>query len=75
VTIAELLERLDRVRRNATGWVARCPAHEDRTPSLSVAEGDDGRVLLGCHAGCATGDVCSALGITEAQLFSTPARR
>lgn len=32
--------------------IARCPAHDDRNPSLSIADGDDGRLLLYCHAGC-----------------------
>jgi putative DNA primase/helicase len=34
------------------GWTARCPAHDDRTPSLSIRDADDGKVLVRCHAGC-----------------------
>jgi hypothetical protein len=48
----------------------RCPAHEDRTASLSLREGDDGRALLYCHAGCDVGDVCAALGLNLSDLFS-----
>jgi putative DNA primase/helicase len=33
-------------------WMARCPAHDDRKPSLSIRQGDDGKVLVRCHAGC-----------------------
>ena len=47
----------------------RCPAHEDRTASLSVKEGDDGRILLRCHARCETEDVVKALGLTMADLM------
>jgi DNA-binding transcriptional regulator YiaG len=43
--VSVVLGRLDLVRKSGKGWMARCPAHEDRTPSLSVSEGDDGRVL------------------------------
>jgi hypothetical protein len=50
------------VRRNGDGYMARCPAHEDRTPSLSVKDGADGRVVLYCHAGCTTEAVCEAHG-------------
>jgi len=39
------------LRQTGSGWSARCPAHEDRQASLSIAEGEDGRVLLKCHAG------------------------
>ena len=47
-----LLSRLDGVKKTGHGqWIARCPAHEDRSPSLSIAEKDD-RVLVHCHAGC-----------------------
>ena len=47
-----LLERLERVTQTPSGWMARCPGHEDRHPSLSIREGDDGRILIHCHAGC-----------------------
>ncbi|NQW09429.1 MAG: toprim domain-containing protein [Alphaproteobacteria bacterium] len=39
-------------RKAGGGWIARCPAHEDRTPSLSIRESDDGTLLVHCHAGC-----------------------
>ena len=46
--------------------MAKCPAHEDRTPSLRVSAGRDGRALLYCHAGCGTETVVKALGLSEA---------
>jgi putative DNA primase/helicase len=46
-----------------------CPAHDDRTPSLTVSQGEDGRVLVKCHAGCETEDVVTALGLTMTDLF------
>lgn len=49
--------------------MALCPAHEDTNRSLSVSEGDDGRVLLRCHAGCRTEDIVSALGLSMSDLF------
>lgn len=64
-----LLSRLDRVRKAGTGWSARCPAHEDRSASLSVSTGTDGRLLVHCFAGCAIGDVLGALGMTVSDLF------
>jgi hypothetical protein len=56
--------------KNGTTWKARCPAHADSTPSLSIGEGDDGRVLINCHAHCKTGAVLKELGLTMADLFS-----
>jgi DNA primase len=47
-------------RRSGTGWVARCPAHEDLNPSLSISE-VAGRILLHCHAGCPQADVIAVL--------------
>src|SRR5947209_1384357 len=64
-----VLERLDRVKRNGDGWSARCPAHEDRNPSLSVSETADGRVLLRCFAGCGFAAIVAALGLEERDLF------
>ena len=51
------------------GWTARCPAHEDNRASLSIGAGDDGRVLVHCHAGCTTEAIAAALGLTVADLF------
>lgn len=67
--IEQLLARLDGVRRAGKGYIARCPAHRDRSPSLSIASGDDGRLLVHCHAGCSIYDVVSALGLTVSDLF------
>ena len=60
MTAAEFVQGLEAVRRNGDGYMARCPAHEDRTPSLSVSDGDQGGVVLYCHAGCTTAAVCTA---------------
>jgi hypothetical protein len=70
MSAASLLERLQEVRSVGTGrWVARCPAHEDRSPSLSVRELDDGRVLLHDFAGCEVEAVLGAVGLNMAALF------
>jgi hypothetical protein len=69
MTIEELLERLDRVKRSGDGWTARCPAHEDKVASLSVGVGDDDRVLLHCFAGCSAEDIVSAIGFELKDLF------
>lgn len=51
------------------GWRSTCPAHDDRTPSLSVSRGKEGRVLLRCWAGCETLAVLQALGLSWSDLF------
>ncbi len=61
---------LERVRGRGPGrWVARCPAHKDRTASLSIRELEDGRMLLHCFAGCAVESVVAAAGLTLEDLF------
>ena len=66
-----LLQKLDGVKQTGTGrWLARCPAHADRHPSLSVRELDDGRVLVHDHAGCSAGDVLAAVGLGFEALFA-----
>lgn len=51
-------------------WQCLCPAHADRrTRSLCIAEGDDGKILLDCKAGCKVDDVCKVLGISLSDLF------
>ena len=70
---AESFAELVNARRCGRGkWQARCPAHQDRSPSLSIAEGSDGRVLVRCWAGCTTKNICAALGITLRDLFAGP---
>lgn len=68
--IEEVLGRLQGVYQTRPGkWVARCPAHDDKTPSLSIREAEDGRVLLYCWAGCPTERVLAALGLSWRDLF------
>lgn len=53
---------------------ARCPAHDDTAPSLSVTEGES-RVLIRCHAGCDVDTVLGALKLTKSDLFDVPKER
>lgn len=69
MTAQDILSRLQGVRGGRGQWTARCPAHDDRQNSLSVSEGNDGRVLLHCHAGCDVDRITAALGISPADLF------
>jgi hypothetical protein len=72
--VLERLGELDcrpRPRKSGRGYTARCPAHDDGSPSLSVREGDDGRALLHCFAGCELTSIREALGLTLADLFHT----
>ena len=64
--VGELLEGVKEVRRGKL--IGRCPTHVDKSPSLTVTEGDKG-TLLYCWAGCKTTDVVKALGIPIASLF------
>jgi hypothetical protein len=65
-----LTARLDQVKEVAPGkWIARCPAHDDKGPSLSIRELDDGRTLIHCFAGCPPADVVAAVGLQLADLF------
>lgn len=69
----QLLNRLELVRRTGPDrWIARCPSHPDKHPSLAVSEIAGDRVLVHCFAGCSTNDVVSAAGLTVGALF--PAR-
>ena len=69
MTAVEITECLH-ARRSGAGWIARCPAHEDRSPSLSIGEGRDGRILLHCFGGCTSEAVCESLGLSLTDLFS-----
>lgn len=62
------------IRKTATGWSAKCPAHADHGPSLSIRISEDGRLLLHCFAGCRLEEILAALGVTVADLFPSPRR-
>lgn len=64
-----VLARLDKPKRTGKGWAARCPAHEDKSPSLSITEAEGGKVLLHCFSGCHAGDVLAAIGLEWKDLF------
>lgn len=67
------LQRLERLKETGPDrWIACCPAHEDRSPSLSIRYCDDGRVLLHCFAGCDVEDVLSAIGLTFPDIMPEP---
>ena len=74
--VAVVLERLHCVKQaGAHKWTARCPAHEDKHASLSVACGEDGRCLLHCHAGCTLEAVCRAIDFEPKDLFVAEPRQ
>ncbi len=67
-----LLDRLDRVKQTGKGcWIARCPNHEDKTPSLSIKELNDGRILIHDFGGCGTVNVLESIGMSLGDLFPT----
>lgn len=67
--VENFLSRLDGVRGRNGSWVAKCPAHADRSPSLSVKGMPDGRILMHCFGGCGTDGVLGALGLSLTDLF------
>jgi hypothetical protein len=67
------LSRLGGVRQTGPDrWIARCPAHDDKSPSLAVRETDDARILLHCFSGCQPDEVLAAVGMTFADLHPAP---
>ena len=66
--IEDLLTKLTQVKPQHRGWVARCPAHEDHSPSLHITGGTS-LILLHCFAGCSFEAICAALQIAPADLF------
>ena len=65
-----LISRLDGVKQTGSGrWIARCPAHEDKNPSMTVRELDDGRVLIHDFAGCSPEEILASVGMTFSDLF------
>ncbi|MDR3212405.1 MAG: hypothetical protein LBT71_00580 [Azoarcus sp.] len=65
-----LLSRLEKVKQTGAGrWIARCPAHDDKGPSLSIRELDGGKILLHCFAGCDIAEITGAVGLEITDLF------
>jgi putative DNA primase/helicase len=62
--LQDLLGKLSHVRKTASGYVALCPAHDDKKQSLSVTE-KDGKILLHCHAGCSFDSILTASGTSK----------
>ena len=68
MTAEELAARCEGAKKTPGGYLVRCPAHEDRSPSLSLGDGRDGRVLLHCFAGCSFASIVAALHLDPADL-------
>lgn len=69
-----LLGRLEKVKQTGRDrWMACCPAHQDRHPSLSIAETHDGTILIHDFGGCPPGDVLAAVGMRLVDLFPNKA--
>jgi len=71
-TIAQTLHLIltkTRAKKQGAGWQGHCPAHKDKSPSFTVDHGRNGGIVLKCHRGCDIDSICSALGITQADLF------
>ncbi|MEO5858717.1 MAG: DUF927 domain-containing protein [Pyrinomonadaceae bacterium] len=66
--IDTILRRFPIAKKSGAGYLAICPAHNDRNPSLSITTKDN-KVLLRCHAGCTVEAVCAAAGIAPKNLF------
>jgi hypothetical protein len=66
-----LLSRLDKVRKTGRdSWMACCPAHPDKNPSLTIRETEDGRILVHDHGqGCSVHEIVAAVGLELTDLF------
>ena len=75
MTIDEVAKRFDDAKKVGNGYKAKCPCHDDANASLSISEGDGGRILVKCFAGCDTAAVLEAKGLKMQDLFNDPGRR
>ncbi|HET8688224.1 MAG TPA: CHC2 zinc finger domain-containing protein [Methanosarcina sp.] len=69
--VDEFISRLTKVRRTAkNSWLACCPAHDDKNPSMTVSEGSDGRILVHCFSHeCSITDIAEAVGLKVSDLM------
>lgn len=68
-TSAAQIAHLLHGKKTSRGWIAKCPAHEDRSPSLSISIGRSGQVLVHCFAGCTAEEVLRPIGLKAKNLF------
>jgi hypothetical protein len=68
MSLEALLSRLQKVKGKGNSFVACCPAHQDKSPSLAIRQADE-RILLHCFAGCSVDDIVSAVGMELSDLF------
>jgi putative DNA primase/helicase len=66
--LTEVLDKVEEIKQVGTGWSGKCPAHDDKTASLSISVGENNRLLMHCHAGCSFFAVAEALEIEPADL-------
>lgn len=68
--INDILNKLNKVKSTGKSrWIAECPSHKDKSPSLAIAVDSSGRVLLNCFAGCEAQSVIDAIGAEWSDLF------
>lgn len=68
--ITQIIERLRKPRRAGPNrYMACCPAHPDKTPSLSISEASNGTILMYCFSGCTVEAICDAIAISQTDLF------
>lgn len=70
MNVYPILDRLEKVRQvKPDSWVACCPAHDDRSPSLAISDKGD-RVLMHCYGGCTFDEIRAALGMQPHEFFA-----
>jgi hypothetical protein len=70
MNINNLLSRLEKVKQTGNDrWLACCPAHHDKQPSMNIKENPDGTILIICRTGCASHDILQAIGMEFSDLF------
>lgn len=70
MNIEDILSRFEGVEQSSPdSWMARCPAHGDSNPSLSITLKPDGKVLMHCFTGCTVEEICAAVGLKMSDLM------
>lgn len=75
VCLEKILGRLNKVKSTGhSSWKASCPAHDDKNPSLSITESNNGIVLIKCWAGCSAAEIVASIGLRLSDLFPSTRR-